>query len=224
MLWTCGEHARRGCSWHTLVKKFYLHDSISLPTTFLFGGYQKNNSLFDSAILFFQKVPLAEQISFRIQRLLLSLRLDEASLLWQELIGNDFSSFLHYWTHLEFGYTIFLYYPLLLILLLGFILEKTPVHMTWPNVIGMRMNGKGLNNELISLIVIGILTQLMFVFISYNYSDASDIGWAQPLGVTLFVYLGLTMLILQKKGLAFLLIIYTLFSYFRLSWTYVNMP
>jgi hypothetical protein len=206
-----------------LVKKLYLHDSIELPTTFLFGGHQKNNNLVDSAILFFQNVPVAEQISFRLQRLLLSLRLDEAGILWQELTENDFVSFLSYWTHLEFGYTVFLYYPLLLILLLGYILEKIPLQMNLPNAIGMRMNGKGRNKELIRLIVIGILTQLMFVFISYNYSDASDIGWAQPLGVTLFVYLGLTMLILQKKGWAFLLFIYTLFSYFRLSWTYVNM-
>jgi hypothetical protein len=131
-----------------LVKKFYLHDSISLPTTFLFGGYSKNNSLFDSAILFFQEVPFAEQISFRLQRLLLSLRLDEAGMLWQELTENDFVSFLSYWTHLEFGYTVFLYYPLLLIISLGFILKKIPMPMNLPNVTGMRMAGQGRNKDL----------------------------------------------------------------------------
>ena len=207
-----------------LVKKIYLHDSIVLPVTFLFGGYEKNNNLVESGILFFQSVPLAEQISFRMQRLLLSFRLDEAGIFWQQLTGEDFSAFLSYWTHLEFGYTVFFYYPLLLILLLGFIVKKMPVQMNWPFSTGMTMKGTGHNRELISLIVIGIVTQLMIVFASYNHADAADIGWAQPLGVTLLVYSGLLLLILQQKGLAFLLIIYTIFSYFRLFLSYANIP
>lgn len=207
-----------------LAKKIYLHDSIVLPVTFLFGGYEKNNNLLDSGILFFQSVPFAEQISFRMQRLLLSLRLDEAGVFWQQLTGGNLSEFLSYWTHLEFGYTVFLYYPLLLILLIGFIAKKIPMQMNWPFATGITLNGTGHNRELASLIIIGILTQLMIVFASYNTSDAADIGWAQPLGVTLLVYLSLLLLILQQKGLALLLIIYTVFSYFRLFLSYANMP
>jgi hypothetical protein len=176
-----------------LIKKYYLQDSIDLFSTFFFAGYKVNSSLLDSAILFFNSIPMDEQIMFRSGKLIQAFRLEEVFKLPGLLQESGFGEFLLQWTQHEVGYTVFLYYPLLLLLMISFLAKKAGLQMLPTGATIPGYAGKGKNSELKSLIVLGLATQLIFIVSAFSFNHQPDVSWSQPYGVTILVYLGLVL-------------------------------
>ena len=202
-----------------LVKKFYLRDSIDLFATFFFAGHKANNSLLDSAVLFFKSIPIHEQISHRLDSLIQAFRLGEISILTARLGEAGFEEFLLLWSQEEVRYTVFLYYPLLLLLAFSSVIKSNHFPASGTAVSGFPDRGR--NIELKSLILIGLATHLMFIVAAFSYNHAPDVSWSQPYGVTILVYLGMILFVLQNRFLAGLLTLYVLFTYYRLYLAYM---
>jgi hypothetical protein len=207
-----------------LIKKHFLQDSIDLFTTFFFAGHKVNESLLDSAAFFFNKIPLDEQITFRMGKLLQSFRLEEVFKLPEVFVEFGFEKFLLQWTQYEVGYTVFLYYPLALLLMIFFILNNTPLQSSIKGAMSTGFSGKGRNNELKALILLGIATQLAFVIAAFSFNHQPDVSWSQPYGVTILIYLSMMLILLQNRLFAGLLTVYVLFSYTRLYLSYQVLP
>ena len=130
------------------------------------------------------------------------------------LVDTGFEKFLLLWSQEEVRYTVFLYYPLLLLLALSLVIKSNLFPASGIAVTGFPERGR--NIELKSLILIGLATQLMFIVAAFSYNHPPDVSWSQPYGVTILVYLGMILFVLQNRFLAVLLTIYVLFSYYRL--------
>ena len=200
----------------SLVKQYSLNESVRLAATHLFGGYGKNKSLLESATIFFQKVPLSEQLPVRVDRVITSFRLDELTELLGQFTQSNYWIWLKNWSLLEFGYTIFVYYPLLLLLVIGFIINKITLAVTHDNNKWLDNRTEQPVSELKWLIWIGVLTQLTYSFASYSHYVAPDVGWHQPLGVTVLIQLGLILLLLRHRIMWIIAFLYTVFSAWRL--------
>ena len=207
-----------------LIKKYYLQDSIDLFATFFFGGYKINGSLLDSALLFFKNIPLNEQIMFRLDKLIQAFRLEEVFKLPGLLQETGFGEFLLQWTQYEVGYTVFLYYPLLVLLVMSFVAKRFYEQLPSTGATGSGFPGMGRNSELKSLIFLGLATQIIFVVSAFSFNHQPDVSWSQPYGVTILVYLGMMLILLQNRVLAGFLIAYILFAYTRLYIAYQMIP
>jgi hypothetical protein len=137
-----------------LIKKYYLQDSIDLFATFFFAGYKINGSLLDSAVLFFNNIPLNEQVMFRLDKLIQAFRLEEVFKLPGLMQESGLEEFFLQWTQYEVGYTVFLYYPLLLLLMISFLTKKAGLQVLPTGATIPGFAGKGKNSELKSLIVL----------------------------------------------------------------------
>ncbi len=203
-----------------LIKTIAFPKSIALPVEYFFYGHTKNNSLLDSAISFFQQIPLNEQLAHRFQRLLDAFQWQRLQELYLILVEKNFVDFLFFWTKREFGFTVFLYYPLIAILIISLfsrlLIPKTnsvkAAWLTWEN--------RGKNRELVILILLSISTQLAFIFATYTKYFV-DLTWVQPLGLILIVMLGMIIFARQYVLSSILLICYAVFSYFRLYESYL---
>lgn len=209
-----------------LVKKYTLNDSIDMLTGFFFAGTKVEGSIYKSALLFFNNVPVNEQVIFRLERLLLSFRLEELFNLPQVLLNSGIGEYLLQWTQYETGYTVFLYYPLFLLMLVLFIFNRYSTVPDGSGVLSYGLRGRSLNSELKLLVIIGLATQLLIVIGAYSYNHPPDVSWVQPFGVTILVYLGMLLLLVQTRLTLLLLMTYVLLSYIRLyvAYQFVVLP
>ena len=83
---------------------------------------------------------------------------------------------------------------------------------------------KGRNKELKALIILGLVTQVIFITAAFSYHHPPDVSWVQPYGVTILVYLGMLLLLIQIKLMAGLLIVLALLAYARLFIAYQIIP
>ena len=161
---------------------------------------------------------------FRLGKLMQAFRLEEVFTLPGLLQKAGFEEFFLQWTQYEVGYTVFLYYPLLLLLVLSFFAKRVGVQFPLTGITGSGLTGMGSNTELKSLIFLGLATQIIFVVSAFSFNHQPDVSWSQPYGVTIMVYLGLLLLTLQNRVLTGILVTYILLAYTRLYFAYQITP
>jgi len=200
-----------------IIKHHYLRDNNALIKVHFLNGVSHPGGLVKSIELFFEKVPLPEQLGPRFERLRNSFRLDEIKKLIETSRKKSLSRFCLLWNQYEFRFVAFSFYALLFLLLFMSVINKINLHhFNNPSETAV----SGFPKMAIILIGLSAITIVSIILLSYG-SHAPDLNYHLPMGVTILAYSLLLGFIFNCKGFIRLIpIIYFAFSSYRLFSVY----
>lgn len=166
----------------SMVKHFYLHENYTLIKEHFLAGYSAPAGLGKSAELFFEKIPLSQQLPQRIERLAHSLRLAEIRELVRTFARHHAKRGLLLWDQYEFNYAAFVLYPLAFLALLARVLpHKKQVPPNSPAA-----EGAGSLCSAATLIAVSVATLVAVILLSYGIHPP-DITYHLPMGVLVLI-------------------------------------
>jgi len=180
----------------SIVKSFHFPDQHTLIKEHFFYRYGRGESLLTAAKIFFAKIPLADQLDYRLHNIAKSFRLNEIGSLITLFQNGESRNLARQWNNLEFVFLIFSLYPLVII---GF-LSKLFQRLT--NQSGVTRQPTyyrtSLSTETTTFLLLNFVTLWAIIFVSYNGNP--DLTFHLPMGIILLVQM-LLFGISYKSGL-----------------------
>jgi len=164
------------------VKAQYFHDQQNLMKSFFIAGKSHPDGLLASVRLFFESIPLADQIAWRLNRLRETWQLHELGNLFKTIHAHGWHEFLLRWNRMEFGRTSVLFYPVALFSGLALLARKK-----WPAAPGWCIPVAGLGAERRALVWLSFATLLLLIVLAYG-SIPPYVPHAQPMALLLVAY------------------------------------
>lgn len=200
----------------SMVKANYFEDTNTLFRQHFLGfqRYSEERGIVGTLEDFADRYTLEQQISKRYHRLAGSLRLDEMGSLITPDQDREWEDVLLRWNALETSYIIFVFMPLLVLLIVSSLLARLVPAAVWTGPV-VRHPG-----DFRWLLITQILTVLLVIVGSFGPFEP-DINWHVPMScVVILLYLLIHANLAVGKIGAALLIIYAASTYYRLFFQY----
>lgn len=206
-----GSFAVMNVPW-TVVKAKYYHDTNQLFRQHFLASaaYNQKDGIVGSIKSFGHNYTMEEQVTRRSERLIKSFRVEEVFSLFTMVTKEKWQKVLSFWNRLEASYITFIFIPLILLFALSTGARRLWPATAWnPPLTQHTEDARGL-----------IITQALTVFLiligSFG-SLAPDITWHIPMSCTMILmYLLIQKNIALGKVGAALIVVYSLFTHYRL--------
>ena len=176
--------------------------------------YDAEHGIAGSIINFTDRFTPEQQLHKRYERLIRSLRLEEIESLFALASKAKWQKVLTVWNRLEASFIIFGFAPLIILLMISGILTRLMPASSWDEPVTRH------NTEFRWLLTTQILTIFLIIFGSFG-SLSPDITWHIPMSCSVIViYLLVHCNIALGKIGTSLVVVYALFTYFRLFFQY----
>jgi uncharacterized membrane protein YbjE (DUF340 family) len=196
----------------SVVKASYFPDSHALIRQHYLPGCQGNN-LLACFLDFNKKHPLAEQLTTRLNNLLVAARVEEILYSKRLISEGNYAKFIKVFNNYQFFYVIFCVVPLACVALAakGISALITPHVEKW----GDTSESKRLSGEMYTLLFLSCATIVGMILL--NYREYPDINHQHPPGATLIICSLLIGITLQSGRVGWMMLgVYTLFSFWRI--------
>lgn len=195
---------------YSMVKQLYFTEQHTLFKTFFLAGLGHPDGLWTSVKLFFETIPLEQQLPVRLENLAQLFRVDPIIEL-VTLVGQaGWYDYTAKWNGLEFARLTLLFFPSFFFLALGWLYVRATGHRRTAPPAGQKIPAPSV------LIITGFLTFALIMFMNYS-RHATYFSHSHPMGVILLIHLLLVGLILQcGTAMSRLYSVYLGFSAIRL--------
>jgi len=179
---------------YSMVKQHYFTEDHTLLKTFFLAGMGHPDGLWASVKLFFQSIPLTEQLPVRLNNVAQLFRLDSVIEVLTLAGFLDWKEFTFRWNGLEFARLTMLFFPSLFFLALGWLYARVttgPTPCPLPDTQGPKPT---------TLVLLGFSAFALIMFMSYGRHEVY-FSHSHPMGVILLIHLLLVGLVLSQGHL-----------------------
>ncbi len=192
--------------WAIIKELYFKRSSVLLQQMFL-NGENDPNGLWATAKLFFQHIPLSEQLSYRVQQVVDSLQLVNWGGIFTHLT-SDFFQGLRIWNLFEFDHLAMLFAPILFLVLFQGLWSRF-----YSAVPGIKSEHA---NEQRQLLWGCLISTVLLLFLGYGAPP--DINYHNPMAILVLAYMLLVVRMFGSKGFPRLLyLVYLGLAVYRLS-------
>ena len=200
----------------SVVKSTQFGDTNKLLREHFLGSepYDHKGGMIGTIINFGKRYTLDEQVSTRLERLQNSLRLEKVGSVIEKAPEQTWLEFSTAWNHIEGAYTVLVFVPLTILLLLGSLIVWLFPGTAWPHALIQHQR------DFRWLFITQVLTLILVIAISFG-KNRPDLTWNMPLcSLLLLLYLLVHANLNSGKVGTVLIVAYTLFAYVRLFGRY----
>lgn len=201
--------------WTMVKTKYFTDTNVLFRQHFLdCQSYDAEYGIVGSIKKFGGKYTLEEQLSKRVERISRSFRIEEIQSLFKSTSSVKWKDTLRTWSRFETSYIVLVLIPLLVLLAISNIFTQILPVTTWKYPLTHH------TRDFRWLLITQVLTIVLIILASFGPYEP-DITWHIPMScMVIVIYLLLHANITIGKIGAFLIVLYSLFSYYRLLYQY----